>query len=310
MPGTGTTALSIAIVDDGKRGHTRQSESLADALARRVQVAIARHDAPRLVAVPAYARRLARDAPDLLIGAGHGTHAALVAGRLASRTRTIVLMNPSLPRRLFDLTIVPAHDAVPEDARTVVSRGPLCPAPPAGIVREPGTTLVLLGGPSPHYRFDEQRVAAAIARVEADATGPLTIADSRRTPASTVARVAAHISAAEFVRFGDVGPDWLPATLARTETVWVTPDSVSMLYEALTAGCRVGVFALDATPPSRVVDAVAALIAEGRIATLGPDGPRHVAGATEPFDEAGRVADTIVERYLPRWGLVAGTHTR
>ena len=35
-------------------------------------------------------------------------------------------------------------------------------------------------------------------------------------------------------------PDWLPAQLLSAEEVWVTEDSVSMVFEAITAGNRVG----------------------------------------------------------------------
>jgi mitochondrial fission protein ELM1 len=33
--------------------------------------------------------------------------------------------------------------------------------------------------------------------------------------------------------------------MQKAEAVWVTEDSVSMIFEALTAGCRVGVMAME-----------------------------------------------------------------
>jgi mitochondrial fission protein ELM1 len=43
------------------------------------------------------------------------------------------------------------------------------------------------------------------------------------------------------VPFAATSPDWLPTQLARADQAWVTADSVSMVYEALTAGAAVGV---------------------------------------------------------------------
>lgn len=37
---------------------------------------------------------------------------------------------------------------------------------------------------------------------------------------------------------------WLEDTLNDSEIAWVTPDSISMVYEALSANCKVGVFDL------------------------------------------------------------------
>ena len=60
-------------------------------------------------------------------------------------------------------------------------------------------------------------------------------------------------------------PDWLPEQLARSGTVWVTPDSASMVFEALSAGADVGVFDLPVNPKSRVGRAIAHLADAQRI---------------------------------------------
>ncbi len=41
-------------------------------------------------------------------------------------------------------------------------------------------------------------------------------------------------------RFADTGPGWIEERYAECLKVWVTADSMSMVYEALSAGCRVG----------------------------------------------------------------------
>ena len=48
------------------------------------------------------------------------------------------------------------------------------------------------------------------------------------------------------------GPDWLPAQLARAGQAWATADSVSMVYEALTAGAAVGILDVPRQRASRI----------------------------------------------------------
>lgn len=303
-PAGGHRPLSVTVFDDGRRGHGRQCEGLTAALAEQIPIDVTTVPAPRIRDLPRALARLRRRPPDLVIGAGHGTHLALAACRPLRRPRTIVLMKPSLPVRAFDLVIAPAHDALAPGPRTLTSEGPLCPFPAAQEPRAAGSVLVLVGGPSPHFEFDAARLADRLDMLlRARAGCEITLADSRRTPAGLAARLAYERPQLSLVSFEQVPATWLPRTLAATEEVWVTPDSMSMIYEALTAGCRVGLLDLSPTPPSRVVRAVAELIAAGRVATLGDGAVIPAARAAEPFNEARRISQRIVEDHLPRWGL-------
>ena len=307
-PAGGHRPLSVTVFDDGRRGHSRQWEGLTAALSERLPLTVTVVPAPRLHALPRALAALRRQGPDLAVGAGHATHPVLAACRAFHRPRTIVLMKPSLPIRTFDLVIAPAHDGLPADARMLTSEGPLCPFPVAPATRTPGSVLVLLGGPSPHFTFEEARLVDRLdALLSARAGCEITLADSRRTPEGLAARLATERPALTLAAFETLPMTWLPRMLATTEEVWVTPDSMSMIYEALTAGCRVGLLDLAPTPPSRVVRAVADLVAAGRVATLG-DEIVPAARAGEPFNEARRIARQIVEIYLPRWGLTRGGH--
>lgn len=303
-PAGGNRPLSVTVFDDGKRGHGRQWEGLTAALAERIPLDVTIVPAPRLHDLPRALVRLRRRPPDLAIGAGHGSHWALAACRPFRRPRTIVLMKPSLPVRVFDLVIAPAHDELAPGPRILTSEGPLCPFPAATGPRAPGSVLVLLGGPSPHFEFDPARLADRLDVLLRARTGcEITLADSRRTPAGLAAELASKRPQLSFVSFDQAPETWLPRTLGTTEEVWVTPDSMSMIYEALTAGCRVGLLDLAPTPPSRVVRAMADLVAAGRVATLGDGAVVPAARAVEPFNEARRVAQRLVEDHLPRWGL-------
>jgi len=55
--------------------------------------------------------------------------------------------------------------------------------------------------------------------------------------------------------------------MQKAQAVWVTEDSVSMIYEALTAGCRVGVMMLDRLKQDRITRSVDNLLQQHIIST-------------------------------------------
>ena len=292
--------LVVWIVSDGKPGHVNQSLGLAEALAHATPTAIHILPAqPPLRAGLAWLLRrpLAHDlpAPDLILGAGHATHLTLLAARRAHGGRTVVLMKPSLPRRCFDLCIVPRHDSIAADARTLVSEGALNRIQPASDA-DPAQGLILVGGPSAHFAWDSAAVSAQIDSLVEHTPGMRwTLATSRRTPADFVSHWSAS-SGLDLVPHTATAADWLPAQFTRCGTVWVTPDSASMVYEALTAGAAVGVFDLHANAGSRVARAVEQLAHDGRVTRLASwRATGTLRRATPPLAEAQRCAHWILE---------------
>ena len=292
--------LVVWIVSDGKPGHVNQSLGLAEALARATPSDI--HTLPPL---PAWRAGLAwllkrlpdstRPAPDLVVGAGHATHPTLLAARRACGGRAVVLMKPSLPRRCFDLCILPEHDGVAADARTLVTAGALNRVRPA-TARDASRGLILVGGVSPLFEWDGDAIQVQSRSILARAPDlRWTLTTSRRTPAEFLPQLppAAHL---EVVPHTATPPDWLPEQLAQSAVVWVTPDSASMVFEALTAGADVGVFDLPVNPKSRVARAVARLADARRITRFAAwcaSGTLHP--NLHPLAEADRCAEWILE---------------
>lgn len=299
MSGTART-LVVWIVSDGKPGHVNQSLGLADGLARATaaNVYVVRALPAWRAALAWLLKRLpgaALPAPDLLLGAGHGTHLTLLAARRAQGGRAVVLMKPSLPRRCFDLCIVPRHDGVTADDRTFVTEGALNRIRPAA-APDPRRGLILIGGESPHFQWDGDAIQVQIQSVLARTSEvQWTLTTSRRTPAEFLAGLSTA-SNLTVVPHTATGPDWLPQQLAGCGTAWVTPDSASMVYEALSAGAAVGVFDLPVNPKSRVGWAIAELADAQRVTrfiswcahgTLHPN--------PQPLAEADRCAEWILQ---------------
>ena len=60
-------------------------------------------------------------------------------------------------------------------------------------------------------------------------------------------------------------PYWLPAQLQNVGYVWITEDSVSMVYEAITSGAVCGILDMPRKVNSRVTKGIDALIKDGFI---------------------------------------------
>jgi hypothetical protein len=299
-----TQPVVVWAFTDGKAGHENQTRGLLSALARHRPV-----DA-RWIKVPAYASVLSSlmtrrflpgvglPPPDLLIGAGHRTHLPLLAARRAHGGRSIVLMKPSLPRAWFDLCVIPEHDGV-NGANVLTTRGALNPMEPGK--KNMRTGLILIGGPSRHHGWNENEIFSQIETIitgEGDINWTLTT--SRRTPSATTRRLRAlTLKNLTVVPVTETGPSWLSDRLVSAAQVWVTEDSVSMVYEALTANAATGVLSVPAKRESRIARGIAALTRD-HLVTRFADWQRgkKLAPPAVPFNEAARVAAWIGEKWL------------
>ena len=291
---------------DGKAGHDSQSLGLVDALKRRIRIEC--YDIPvrpgagldwMLGRFPAGS--LLPD-PWLAIGAGHSTHLPLLSARRARGGKAAVLMSPDLPKSLFDLCVIPEHDCPAAAENILVTCGSLNRMQP---VYETGSNrgLMMVGGPSRHYRWDHQRVATQIARVIR--YSPLrdwVLTTSRRTPPG----FAEHIRQMIFNRnlsltvlsWRDTSDQWLALQLSRSCSAWVTEDSVSMVYEALTAGVPVGLLSLSPRRRGRIVNGVRELVASRNVMRFGDWSAGHpLPRPRRIFDEANRVASRICDQW-------------
>ncbi len=292
---------------DGKRGHENQSLGLIEALGELLPLDVQELAKPNPVAAAAglLLGRFPRGAhlpdPELIVGAGHATHIPMLAARRARGGRVISLMTPSLPTRWFDLCVVPQHDRVRPAAHVFETRGVLTRIKPSRDHDE-GRGLILVGGPSAHHAWSEASLLAQIRSIfERAATVSWTISTSRRTPARTLDGLR-HLTGgrARVIPFDRVSENWLPSKLARAGAVWVTADSVSMVYEALSAGAAVGVLEINSRRPSRVTRGLDSLLEDGLVTTYRDwQSGAALRAPMNAFNEAGRCARWIATKWLP-----------
>ncbi len=293
-------SLVLWLIGDGKPGHENQSLGLADALARRLPCEVHRIS---LAGVSGLMKRVSTalaaagdfpNKPDFIIAAGHATHLALWSLARKQRAKSIVLMRPGLPLACFDLCIAPAHDFPDPPLREnlILTRGALNRVAP--VSGEKSAHMILVGGPSKTHAWDGASLLAALAEITATGTWQLT--DSRRTPAGFIAQIRQTLPAIEVFPHTATPPAWLPGKLATAAEVWVTEDSVSMIYEALSSGAKVGLLPVPRlTANSRVLRGLGQLIADGFLTPLEDwQKARQLKPPPSILREADRCAEAII----------------
>ena len=263
--------MHIVYVSDGKAGHRSQAVGLYKAMQRlsRQDVTFQEVSIEQLPffslfkAVLTHQLDIFESVPDYIFGVGSHTQLrVLLLGKVYPEAKTIILMKPNFPFGWFNHVIIPAHDAVPEQGNVILSQGALNP-----IVNEnrhqKNRILIALGGSSKRHQWNDQKVLQAIQQIiDHNDQAEIVLSTSRRTPKEFFQ----HLQFQPYIQQIKVFPvektpqGWIFEEMQKAEAVWVTEDSVSMIYEALTAGCKVGVIKVDRLKEDRIVKSVDTLL--------------------------------------------------
>ena len=265
----------VWLLTDNKPGHRNQLKGLGNRLRVLAGASLYWVDASA-IQVPVWRALLASPPrlqaslphPDLVIAAGSGTHRLLLALRKLRGTRTLVIMKPAFPQSLVSGALIPAHDRVQPGSRTLITEGALNTTTPLAQITGNREALLLIGGPSPHFNWDDDVVLGQIAHlIDNYPDWRWTIGTSRRTPHALQRRLDDMAR----LRVTVVHPEqthenWLNHQLSASRAAWVTPDSMSMVCEAATSGVPTGLFELPGRSGSRVVNGVERLVHAGYVA--------------------------------------------
>ncbi len=251
--------MRITALLDGRPGHEKQTMGIIQALQKRVdvQVNLLPIKEVSLFKFLAQARNLfgsgkAEDDcavwnSDLLLGTGSRTHLLLLLYKNIFSIPAVTCMTPALYLRYgFDLCFVPEHDGKKEKGNIVVTAGsPNCSHNKK--IHQHDRGLILLGGEdSKSHRWNGLEVVNMVEEVVlADSKKLWILSSSPRTPQSTidlVRHLVDRYGTLQFFDYRDTPSGWVEEQYDRSDVVWVTSDSISMIYEALTAGCKVGIF--------------------------------------------------------------------
>lgn len=238
--------------------------------------------------------------PDIILCAGHRTHWRALTLSWRFKAKLIVLMKPSLPKFLFDVCIVPEHDNVAGRNNIIITKGALNTVELQSNAN-PQQGLILLGGPSKHYRWSEADFLRQVSRLcHLLPDMHWVLSTSRRTPHAFVSQLLTeNIENLSVVPVESTDSAWLQEHYQMSSKIWVTEDSASMVYESLSTGAQVGVLAMPRLAESRVSGGVDQLIDSGVVSTI--DYLDKTGGMLEnsmPLREADRVADLLLQKFL------------
>ena len=288
--------VSIWLYSDHKPGHENQSIGLVEALKKYVTVNLFQC-APEPVKI--LTSKTQQQLPQLIIGAGHKTHLSVLFSKIKYGGKSIILMKPSLPIRWFDYCVIPEHDQVPSKANIIPTKGVLNQIQ-ASTQSDKNKALILMGGISNHYVWDNallnQQISSIISQQQHI---HFTLTTSRRTPSDFLATLSCFLNLS-IVPHEQTDAAWLPKMLSQSAQIWVSPDSVSMVYEALTAGAEVGIFNLQKKQNSRVLRGVNQLLKEQYITNYDTwlQNEKQLTHPPTQLTEADRVAKIIWQTCL------------
>ena len=294
--------MHIVYVSDAKAGHRSQAVGLYKAMQRisNSEVTfqeIAIQQLPiftLLKGMLSHQLPLFEKKPDYIFGVGSHTQSrVLLLGKVYPQAKTVILMKPNFPFSWFDYAIIPEHDGIPESRHVITTQGALNP-----IVNEQrhqaDRILIALGGASKRHQWNEAKVLSAIQQiVENHRDGKIILTTSRRTPKEFLQHLSVQVYARQLQIFPveDTPQGWIFEEMQQAAAVWVTEDSVSMIFEALTAGCKVGVIGIDRLKEDRITQSIDHIIQSHLVSDS-----TSIQALPEPhaFKEAERVATYLL----------------
>lgn len=308
--------LVIGAFYDGRPGHEKQTRGIVRQLGAKIPVEIVAVEVPHLSktqqagqwlhylsAMPAEPQsNLARCG--IFLGTGTQTHLAMLRQKKHSGIPAVTCMTPAFfIVNDFDLIFAPQHDNAGPAENIFNTIGP--PGVNWNKANHlPDRVLVLIGGPAKNnlvWRSDAiVESVTRIARQNPDKT--IIVSSSPRTPPETAAALRTladgfcHLC---FHDYRETPNGWVEQEYDRCAQVWVTGDSMSMMYEALSSGCRVGLIPVQwRRTKSKYTRSEQYLKKQGFIVDLHEylHGTAKWRNETQ-LNEASRCADEIIRRF-------------
>lgn len=305
----------IALFFDGRPGHEKQTLGLVEQLKKkiafetvsfRVKKATLFESGKSLLAYYTFGSKAQHDLRDCSIAIGTGTHTHLPM-LLAKKHSPLYVVTCMTPARYlvndFDLIFAPHHDGMAKYSNVFETIGPPntnC----NNAAHEKGRTLILLGGvDTKSHVWNEVSLLYSLNQIiSAQNQTSYILSSSPRTPEATetaVRELAEEHPHVSFYPFSETASGWIEAEYVRAEEVWVTGDSISMVYEALSSGCKVGIIPVQWKAKSyKFMQSEKYLYKNGYVLSL----EDYLAGIrwsdhNKPLNEAERCANELLRRW-------------
>ncbi len=305
---TVTNHASVPVIwrfSDGRAGHDSQSNGLCQFLKGHYDCEILHFECPSIPQLlfkyiaGSFPAANKQATPDLLVGAGHATHLPLLLARHRTGAPCLVIMKPSLPLPWFDLCLIPEHDEVKPADNIINTCGALNTVYPATALT-PDKGLIMIGGPSKRHGWNTEKLIKEIdVLVKQTSTVHWHLTDSPRTPVETRHALAQlTLNNLTYVPYHESDKSWLQGMLGVCGIRWITEDSISMIYESLTAGGNAYIFQMPRLREDKVTASLDTLYQSGHLQGFetwqqNESGLKHMT-----LNESARCAALVYKRFL------------
>jgi len=258
----GKNEMHVVCLLDGKPGHEKQSLGIIQALRKQIpikvtEIKIGRRslwdffwgmvclDMPSFISLQPEVEN-----PDFLIGTGSRTHLSTLLYKKKYHIPAVTCMVPDqIYRSRFDICFAPVHDGFKQKGNIITTVGPPNCSIDRGIHKEKNGLILLGGIDSKSHSWNSRDIVEKVKNIiQREPETEWLISSSPRTPDDTILKfeeISLHHPNVFFYNYKDTQPGWVEQQYDNAVVVWVTADSVSMMFEALTAGCKVGVIPVD-----------------------------------------------------------------
>lgn len=319
--------LSIVVFLDGRPGHEKQTMGILQALSAitplevidKKVVGISASSTAKnwinylLTAFLPFTGQKNKYPVDIIIGTGTHTHIPMLLFKRACKStgvadpKIVTCMTPEeLLLNKIDLCCVPQHDMPVQGDNIFVTWGP-----PNNVTfsinHEPDKGLILLGGvDSKSHDWNNQSIVKKISKIiQKDPAMSWTISSSPRTPDDTcqlLENLPEEMENVSFFRSTETPTGWVEDQYALNSMVWVTGDSMSMIYESLTAGCSVGILPVKWKQQQNKFQKSIDRLVENKMVVeyeKWQSGAELPAYTQEPLNESRRCTEEILRRWWP-----------
>ena len=286
---------------DGKTGHEKQTQSLIDALKSETVIKSVNIDVRSfLFSILFLVNKLKElPKPDFIIGAGHKTHFSILYLKYIFGGKTILIMKPSLPCNWFDLCIIPNHDKFKSKGLVYWTKGVLANTSNS-IKKDEKKGLILVGGISKHYQWDSEIVVNQIQKLlNNNSSINFILSTSRRTPKDFIVKIKKFTFVnLKIHSIKKQNKNWLKDQMKKVKYAWISEDSISMIYESLTAGQNVGLISLKIKGKSRITKEMDRLKKERLVFANKNKSYKNIDNLHTVINEASRCAKLIRKQFI------------
>ncbi len=310
--------LNIIAFWDTRAGHIKQTRGIISSLAsitpvKIEDITISNYSFFKIITnwmhfaspISMFSEPKKKSSIDLIIGTGTHTHIPMLLLQRQKGGRVISCMTPEWPiSKWIDLCFIPEHDSPKGNNNVFQTFGPPNTAKNGNQHKQDHGLIVIGGEDKKTHIWDNNKVIAQIKKIVLDDMKiKWTISTSPRTPDNLfplLENSLNEIPNVNIVPFRKTGKGWIERKYAQSRYTWVTEDSVSMVYEALSAGCSVGLISIEwKKKTNKIVKGIQSLVKQDKILTFSMWEEKNDWPANRELNEAKRCAEEILKRWWP-----------